>query len=72
MPLFGKIFQTKKVCPHCGSKTVDALRREGIIDTVLGILRFRPCHCRRCYAKFYLADSKKKPSPTAPPRRNRR
>jgi DNA-directed RNA polymerase subunit RPC12/RpoP len=40
-------------CPHCGGKTLDKERRQGLFDSVMRIVRLRPYRCRRCYHRFY-------------------
>ena len=56
MEVTGKLFPAEKACSRCGSHTVDALARQGLVDGFLNIFHFRPYHCRRCYRKFYLIE----------------
>jgi hypothetical protein len=56
MGVIGKFFPEQKTCSRCGSKTIDPLARQGIIEAVLNIFRVHPYHCRRCYRKFYASE----------------
>jgi predicted RNA-binding Zn-ribbon protein involved in translation (DUF1610 family) len=41
------------MCPQCGSATVRRSHRQGLVDRILQIVRFRPYRCQECYNRFF-------------------
>lgn len=70
MAVTGKLIPAEKACSRCGSHTVDALARQGVVDGFLNIFHLRPYHCRRCYRKFYLIEPFRHRRPAVPQMRS--